>query len=107
MIRFCKVTGRYAITDTETKEKLTELQHQIEMLRTDMEANMKTMRAENDSALSMNEAAIERLRTGIALSRNEAAIERLRTGIFIQMVGVVAAGVAVLGGFIAILQFLR
>ena len=37
--------------DTETKEKLTEQQHQIEMLRTDMEANMRTMKAENESAI--------------------------------------------------------
>ena len=77
--------------DTETKEKLTELQHQQNLLREKVEANMKIMKADNESAIS----------------RTEAAIERLRTGIFIQMISVVAAGVAILGGFIAILQFLK
>ena len=48
--------------------------------------------------VASNEKAIGGLRTDM---------ERLRAGIFIQMVGVVAAGVAVLGGFIAILQFLK
>ena len=66
--------------DNETEKKLTELQHQQNFLREKVEANMKIMKADNESAIS----------------RTEAAIERLRTGIFIQMVGVVGAGVAVL-----------
>ena len=56
--------------DTETKEKLTELRHQQELLRTDVEGNMKTMKADNESALSKNEAAIERLRTDIEKNIN-------------------------------------
>ena len=88
--------------DTETKEKLTEQRHQVEMLRTDMEANVRTMKADNEAALAKNESAIDRL-----VASNEKAIAELRASIFIQMVGVVAAGVAVLGGFIAILQFLK
>ena len=91
VIRFCIVKREYDTMDNETKEKMNDLQHQHELLREKVEGSMKTMKAEN----------------GEALAKNEAAIERLRTGIFIQMVGVVAAGVAVLGGFIAILQFLK
>ena len=75
--------------DAETEKKLTGQQHQIEMLGTKMEANMKTMKAENESALS----------------KNEAAIERLRTTIFVQMISVAALVVAVVGVFIAYLQF--
>ena len=50
---------------------------------------MKTMKAENNEALA----------------KNEAAIERLRTTIFIQMISVATLVVAVLGVFIAYLQF--
>ncbi|MCY4038327.1 MAG: hypothetical protein OXF09_02585, partial [Hyphomicrobiales bacterium] len=63
--------------DTETKEKLTEQQHQIEMLRTDVEGNMRIMKAENNEALAKNEAAIggllkdnEKLRTDMEKSIN-------------------------------------
>ena len=45
------------------------------------------MKADNEAALAKNESAIDRLRTDM---------ERLRTTIFIQMVGVVGAGVAIL-----------
>ena len=58
--------------DTETKEKLTDQQHQIEMLRTDMEANMRTVKAESNETLAKNEAAIDRL-----VASNAAAIGRL------------------------------
>ena len=88
--------------DNETEKKLTELQHQHELLRTDMEANVRTMKADNETALAKNESAVDRL-----IASNEKAIAELRASIFIQMVGVVAAGVAVLGGFIAVLQFLK
>ena len=77
--------------DNETKEKLTEQQHQIDRLSDKVEANMKIMKADNESALS----------------KTEAAIERLRVGIFIQMIGVVAVGVAVLGAFMTYLQFFK
>ncbi|MCY4032497.1 MAG: hypothetical protein OXF19_00525 [Hyphomicrobiales bacterium] len=50
---------------------------------------METMKAENESALS----------------KNEAAIERLRTTIFIQMISVATLVVAAVGVFIAYLQF--
>ena len=48
---------------------------------------MKTMRSENDSALSKNEAAIERLRT---------TIEGNARALLVQMILVVGAGVAIL-----------
>ena len=73
--------------DTETKEKLTEQQHQIEMLRTETEASMKTMKAENESA-------IERLRTDM---------ERNVNVITIRVIG----AVGLLGVFITILQFFK
>ena len=73
--------------DTETKGKLTELQHQHELLKEKVEGSMETMEANNRAALAKNESAIDRLRTDM---------ERLRTGIFIQMVAVVGAGVAIL-----------
>ena len=85
---------------------------------------MKAMKAENREALAKNEAAIARLQLsnekaigelqlsneksiGKLRTENVKAIGELRTTIFIQMVGVVATGVALLGGFIAILQFLK
>ena len=87
MIRFCKVTGGYATTDTETKEKLTEQQHQIEMLRNNVEAKMETMEANNKAAHAESESAIERLRTdnvkaiGGLRSDYEKAIGELRTDV--------------------------
>ena len=96
------------------------MKREFESLKGIVEAKMETMEASNKAAFSGNETAIERLRTdheraiGGLRSDNEKAIgglradmERLRTGIFMQMVGVVAAGVTILGGFIAILQFLK
>ena len=84
--------------DIETKEKLTEQQHQIEMLKTEVEANMKTLRADNEVALTKHEAAIDRLQAsnekGIGELRTDMA--RLRINIFIQMVTVVGAGIAIL-----------
>ena len=88
--------------NTETEGKLTELQHQNEMLRTDIESNMKTMKAENESAIDRlqlsNERSIGGLRTDM---------ERLRTTIFVQMISVAALVVAVVGVFIAYLQFFK
>ena len=48
---FCRINGKRVITDAETKEKLTELQHQHDLLKTEVEANMKTMRAQNESTI--------------------------------------------------------
>ena len=78
---FCRVNGEHVIMDAETKEKLTELQHQYDLLKTEVEANMKTMRAQNESAidrlLASNEKAIgglrmdfEKLRTTARISEN-------------------------------------
>ena len=64
---------------------------EIESLKEIMEAKMETMEAKNKAFLTENESAIDRLRLS-----NEKAIERLRTTIFLQMVGVVGAGVAIL-----------
>ena len=55
------------------------------MLRTDMEANMKTLRADNEVALTKHEAAIGRFQAsnekaiGGFQSSNEKAIGELRT----------------------------
>ena len=72
--------------DSETEKELTELQHQHGLLKTGVEANMKTMRAENDSALSKNEAAIERLRT---------TIEGNARTLLLEIAAVVGLGVAI------------
>lgn len=63
--------------ETDTKEKLIELQHQIELSKKDTEGGMKVMKAENNEALAKNEAAIaellkdnERLRTDMEKSIN-------------------------------------
>ena len=86
--------------DTETEKKLTKQQHQIDLLRTDMEANMKTLRAENEVTLTKQEAAIDRFR----LSTVE-AIGGLRATIFVQMISVAALVVAAVGVLIGYLQF--
>ena len=39
--------------DTETKEKLTELQHQQDMLRNKVEVNMETVKADNERAIKL------------------------------------------------------
>ena len=70
VIRFCIVKREYDTMDNETKENLTELRHQQELLRTDVEGNMRTMKAENNEALAKNEAAIERPRTDIEKNIN-------------------------------------
>ena len=95
--------------DTETKEKLTEQQHQIEMLRTDVEGNMRIMKAENNEALAKNEAAIggllkdnEKLRTDM-----EKAFGELRTTMFVQIISVAALVIAAVGVFIGYLQFFK
>ncbi|MCY4037902.1 MAG: hypothetical protein OXF09_00390 [Hyphomicrobiales bacterium] len=75
--------------DTETKEKLTELQHQQEILRTGMEANMKTMKAES-------ETSYERLQSSIAGQSKD---------IVKFIAGMAAVIVGVLGGLITVLQF--
>ena len=70
----CKVNGERATMDTETEKKLTEQQHQIEMLRNNVEAKMETMEANNKAAHAESESAIERLRTD-----NVKAVGELRT----------------------------
>ncbi|MCY4035094.1 MAG: hypothetical protein OXE98_07410 [Hyphomicrobiales bacterium] len=86
------------ITDAETEKKLTEQQHQIKMLRNNVEAKMETMEGNNKAAHAESESAIERLRTD-----NVRAIGELRTTIqenartfLVQMILVVGAGVAIL-----------
>ena len=63
--------------DYETEKKLTELQHQHDRLKDKVEANTKIMKADNESALAKNEAAIaellkdnEKLRTDMEKSIN-------------------------------------
>ena len=63
--------------DNETEKKLTELQHQHDRLKDKVEANTKIMKADNESALAKNEAAIaellkdnEKLRTDMEKSIN-------------------------------------
>ena len=63
-----------------------------------VEGNMKIMRAENDSALSKNEAAIAGLRTDM---------ERLRTTIFIQIISVATLVVTAVGVLIGYLQYFK
>ena len=58
--------------DSETKE-LAEQRHRIDLLETKMEANMKTLRADNEVALTKHEAAIKQLQ-----SSNEKVIGSLR-----------------------------
>ena len=89
--------------DHETKEKLNDLQHQHELLRADMEGNMKAMRAENREAIAKNESAIDRL-----VASNEKAIGDLRAdmektanSLTMRMIGMVT----LLGGFITVLRF--
>ena len=104
--------------ESDTEKKLTELQHQHELLRTDMETNVKTMKAHNEATLAKNESAIDRLRTDIEKALgglrtdNERAVGGLRTdmeknvnSITMRVIGVVGFGVAFLAIFIAILQF--
>ncbi|MCY4038601.1 MAG: hypothetical protein OXF09_03995 [Hyphomicrobiales bacterium] len=70
---------------------------------------METMEANNKAAHAESESAIERLRTD-----NVKAIGELRTIIegnsrtlLVQMIIVVGFGVALLGGLITILQFIK
>ena len=73
VIRFCIVKREYDTMDNETKENLTELRHQQELLKERMEGNMKAMKAENNEALIKNESSIDRLQ-----SSNEKAIGELQ-----------------------------
>ena len=84
--------------DAETEKKLTGQQHQIEMLGTKMEANMKTMKAENESALSKNEAAIAGLRTDIekALGEFRTTTEKKSKVLLLEIAGVVGVVVAII-----------
>ena len=75
--------------DNETEKKLTELQHQQELLSERVEGNMKTMRAENGEALAKNEAAIAGLRTDFEKLRT--TIEGNSRTLLFQTIGVVAA----------------
>ena len=74
------------------------MRREIDSLKEFMEVNMRAMKAESESALSKNEAAIERLRT---------TIEGNARTLLMQMILVVGVGVGILGGFIAILQFFK
>ena len=93
--------------DTETKEMLTELQHQHDLLRTDVEANVRTMKANNEATLAKNESAIDRLRVDIekAVGGLRTDMEKSVNSITMRVIGVVGFGVAFLAIFIAILQF--
>ena len=91
--------------DTETKEKLTEQQHQIEMLRNNVEAKMETMEANNKATLSENKTAIERLIASNERFRSdiEKAVGELRTTternsrvLLLEIAGVMGLGVAVI-----------
>ena len=95
--------------DAETEKKLTGQQHQIEMLGTKMEANMKTMKAESESALSKNEAAIAGLRTDIekalgefrattekALGEFRTTTEKKSRVLLLEIAGVVGGVVAII-----------
>ena len=103
--------------DAETEKKLTEQQHQIDLLKEKIEGNMKAMKAENESAIDRlqlsNEKAIGALRTdnekaiGALRTDHEKAIGELRSTIFIQMISVATLVVAVVGVFIAYLQFFK
>ena len=93
---FCRVNGERVIMGTETKEKLTELQHQHDLLKTRVDGKMETIEAKNKAALAENESAIDRL---------VASNERFINTITMRMIGVVGLGVAILAVFITILQF--
>ena len=67
------------------------MRREIDSLKEIVGAKMETVEANNKTALAENESAIDRFRLS-----NEKAIGELRTTIFIQMVSVVAAGVAIL-----------
>ena len=99
MIRFCKVTRGCATMDTEIEKKLTEQQHQIEMLREKVQGSMKTMKAENESAIDRlqlsNEKAIGGLRTDFEKLRT--TIEGNSKILIFQTIGVVVAVVGIAG----------
>ena len=83
------------------------MRREFDSLKENVEAKMKTMEANNKAAHAESESAIERLRTDNvkAIGELRTDMAQLRSGIFIQMVGVIAAAVAILGGFIAVLRF--
>ena len=60
--------------NNETEKKLTELQHQQDLLREKVEASMKVMESENKVTLTKHEFAIKQLQLS-----NEKAIGSLRT----------------------------
>ena len=84
--------------DTETKEKLTELKHQHDMLGNDVEADMKTMKADNEATLAKNESAIDRLRVDIekALGEFRTTTERRSRVLLLEVACVVGFVVAVM-----------
>ena len=91
--------------DAETKEKLTKLQHQHDLLRTEVEANMKTMRAQNESAidrlLASNEKAIGGLRTDFEKLRT--TVEGNSRTLLLQIMGLLVAAVGIIGALIKFL----
>ena len=102
---FCRVNGEHVIMDAETKEKLTELQHQYDLLKTDVEANMKTMKAQNESAidrlLASNEKAIGGLRTDFEKLRT--TVEGSSRTLLLQILGLLVAAVSIIGALIKFL----
>ena len=102
---FCRVNGEHVIMDAETKEKLTELQHQYDLLKTEVEANMKTMRAQNESAidrlLASNEKAIGGLRTDFEKLRT--TVEGNSRTLLLQIMGLLVAAVGIIGALIKFL----
>ena len=102
---FCRVNGEHVIMDAETKEKLTELQHQYDLLKTEVEANMKTMRAQNESAidrlLASNEKAIGGLRTDFEKLRT--TVEGNSRTLLLQIMGLLVVAVGIIGALIKFL----
>ena len=102
---FCRVNGEHVIMDAETKEKLTELQHQYDLLKTEVEANMKTMRAQNESAidrlLASNEKAIGGLRMDFEKLRT--TVEGSSRTLLLQILGLLVATVSIIGALIKFL----
>lgn len=82
---YVELNGERAIMENETRDKLTEQQHQIDKLRTKVEARMETMEAKNESAIDRlqlsNEKSIGGLRTDMGELRTdmEKAVGGLRT----------------------------
>ncbi len=106
--------------DTETEEKLTGQQYQIDRLSDKVEAKMETMVAKNKATHAESESAIDRFRLSNveaieelrtenvkaigrlrldyekAIGELRSTIERSARNLLVQMILVVGAGVAIL-----------